>query len=94
MVDLTEDEDKIVQAMARAICAAHGFDPDNAIPGQPYWVTYLLDARLQYAAHKAMVEAQRAANICPRCGTGKMSYMDGGLYGQSYVACKNCGTRQ
>jgi hypothetical protein len=93
MVMLTEDEEKLVEAMARAICDAYGFAPDNDIPGHD-WVTYLLDARLQYAAHKAMLEAQRSANICLWCGTGKMSYRDGGLYGQSYIACANCGARQ
>ena len=45
------DEEKLIEAMARAMCVATGDDPNN----NPFWQRYIGSARRQYAAHKAMM---------------------------------------
>lgn len=61
-------EDRIFEKMARAASIAEGMDPDELVifdiidgPYEerfaPYWETNLLAAKIQYAAHKAMIEA-------------------------------------
>lgn len=58
------DDDKIVEAMARAICEAYRENPDTlcilytGLEG-PLWRNYLLTARAQLAAHRAMVKAEK-----------------------------------
>ena len=90
--------------MARAICKVRlpASDPDMILeyPGNPegrrkryLWQSFEDDARRQYAAHKAMMEAQHAAGACPRCGN--IGWVNGSdeSYGQTCVVCPKCGFR-
>jgi len=60
--------DAIIEAMARAMCEEEGYDPDelisvnheSAYAKQPAWFAfYGVSARLQFAAHRAMVKAEK-----------------------------------
>lgn len=62
MTDISAAE---IETVARAICKAHGHDPDESMsvdwpPGkpEPHWVLWKIDAITQIAAHRA-IEAMR-----------------------------------
>jgi len=57
---MAETDEREVEVVARAICAAHGFDPDETIPDGtvkgvrvPRWLHLRQEARTQIAAFKA-----------------------------------------
>lgn len=63
-------DDKIVEAMARAICKARGVDPDYCAYGVAstkgdytcrvtFWQTHIADARAALSVARPMIEAQR-----------------------------------
>jgi hypothetical protein len=73
MTELTKDELKVIEAMARAACEVDGTDPDKEMvlheqsPAEdfmgsaffgPAWQNYVGAARRQYVAYKAMMEAR------------------------------------
>jgi len=59
-MDKQKDEDKVVEAMAKAMAAAEGFDPDDKEVNA--WDQFKSAARRQYRAHVAM----QAALECDR----------------------------
>lgn len=61
-MEFTEEENRVIEAMARARCAADGLDPDKESLDKecffaPAWRDYLETARRQYAGHREMVVA-------------------------------------
>lgn len=58
------DDDTIIEAMARAMCEADGNDPDQVYDGKLGWKfqAYLINARRQLAAHRAMIKAEKEQN--------------------------------
>lgn len=55
------DDEKIIEAMARAMCEADGLDPDQLYDSKLGWKhqAYLINARRQLAAHRAMIKAEK-----------------------------------
>lgn len=57
-------EERIIEQMARAMCAAGGCDPEKPLErtfrdelvGKPSWMAYVWQARSQRAAYIAMME--------------------------------------
>ena len=63
---MTDQEDKIINAMARAMCVAEGRDPEGATDMKcEMWKIYRFDARRHRAAYLAMkaAEASRTENV-------------------------------
>lgn len=63
ITELPDTETPIFEAMARAMCEADGFDPNEQVDDAhavgkiityPRWQTYLDEARRQYRAYRAM----------------------------------------
>lgn len=65
---MSEKDERIIEAMARATCSAGGCDPDKmitqdfreALIGEPSWKAYCWQAKSQRAAYLAMIKAEKA----------------------------------
>lgn len=58
-----QDDEKAVEAVARAMATANGEDPDELGPisGLPYWRAFEFDARAAIAAYRNHLEAEGMA---------------------------------